>query len=146
LIKKEKWDELQEIQAIAEMANIHYIRQKEPKGLGHAIWCARAFIGYEPFILHLGDNLIQESLINLKRSLETGQANSSIMLAEVNNPQDYGIAEVKDDRIIHLEEKQGRCSHSDLDYDVHHWRRGILPPMHGVITGIYGTNIRQGNR
>jgi UTP--glucose-1-phosphate uridylyltransferase len=59
LVKKEKWDRLEEVQAISNLANIHYIRQKEPKGLGHAIYCARRFIGDEPFAVMLGDDIVQ---------------------------------------------------------------------------------------
>ncbi|KRF21586.1 UTP--glucose-1-phosphate uridylyltransferase GalU [Paenibacillus sp. Soil787] len=59
LDKKGKQKELEQIRAISEMANIHYIRQKEPKGLGHAIWCARSFVGDEPFAVLLGDDIVQ---------------------------------------------------------------------------------------
>lgn len=58
LVKKEKYDMLEEIQSIANLANIHYIRQKEPLGLGHAIWCARKFIGNDPFGVMLGDDIV----------------------------------------------------------------------------------------
>ena len=46
------------IRKISDMANIYYVRQKEPKGLGHAIWCARTFVGEEPFAVLLGDDLV----------------------------------------------------------------------------------------
>lgn len=59
LEQKGKLDLLREVQAISNMANIHYIRQKEPKGLGHAIWSARKFIGNEPFAILLGDDIVQ---------------------------------------------------------------------------------------
>ncbi|WP_102344827.1 UTP--glucose-1-phosphate uridylyltransferase GalU [Bacillus sp. Marseille-P3661] len=59
LAKKEEYHRLQEVQEIAEIANIHYIRQKEPRGLGHAIWCARKFIGDEPFAVMLGDDIVK---------------------------------------------------------------------------------------
>jgi len=59
LANKEKWDILNEVQKISELANIHYIRQKEPRGLGHAIYCARRFIGNEPFAVMLGDDIVQ---------------------------------------------------------------------------------------
>ena len=42
-----------------KMVDIHYIRQKEPKGLGHAVWCARKFIGDEPFAVLLGDDIVK---------------------------------------------------------------------------------------
>src|SRR5690606_4763507 len=48
LLEKGKLDLLSEVQKPSQMADIHYIRQKEPRGLGHAIWCARKFIGNEP--------------------------------------------------------------------------------------------------
>lgn len=59
LNQKGKIKELEQIRSISEMANIHYIRQKEPKGLGHAIWCARSFVGNEPFAVLLGDDIVQ---------------------------------------------------------------------------------------
>ncbi|MGM0841786.1 MAG: UTP--glucose-1-phosphate uridylyltransferase GalU [Bacillota bacterium] len=58
LEKKEKWSALEEVQSIANLANIHYIRQKEPLGLGHAVLCARSFIGDDPFAVMLGDDMI----------------------------------------------------------------------------------------
>ncbi len=59
LVSKQKWEILEVVQRISEMANIHYIRQKEPKGLGHAIMCARRFIGKEPFAVLLGDDIVR---------------------------------------------------------------------------------------
>ena len=59
LIKKQKNDMLKEVQKISSLANIHYIRQKEPKGLGHAINCASRFIGNEPFAVLLGDDIVK---------------------------------------------------------------------------------------
>jgi UTP--glucose-1-phosphate uridylyltransferase len=58
LEKKEKWDALEEVQSITNLANIHYIRQKEPLGLGNAVLCARSFIGDDPFAIMLGDDMI----------------------------------------------------------------------------------------
>lgn len=55
LAKKQKNDLLSKIERIPKLANIHYMRQYEPLGLGHAIWCARKFIGNEPFAVLLGD-------------------------------------------------------------------------------------------
>jgi len=58
LASKGKFDLLAKIQSSSEV-EIHYIRQKEPKGLGHAVWCARKFIGDEPFAVLLGDDIVQ---------------------------------------------------------------------------------------
>ncbi|MBW4085139.1 UTP--glucose-1-phosphate uridylyltransferase GalU [Paenibacillus sp. S150] len=58
LLEKGKLDLLSEVQAISGLASIHYIRQKEPLGLGHAILCAEQFIGGEPFAVLLGDDIM----------------------------------------------------------------------------------------
>jgi len=59
LVEKEKYELLETVRSISNMIDIHYIRQKEPKGLGHAILCARKFIGEEPFAVLLGDDIVQ---------------------------------------------------------------------------------------
>lgn len=58
LENKGKNDLLEVVRGISNMVNIHYIRQKEPKGLGDAIYCARYFIGDEPFAVMLGDDIV----------------------------------------------------------------------------------------
>lgn len=58
LKESDKMDEYQMICDVANMANMYYVRQKEPKGLGHAILCAKSFIGDEPFAVLLGDDLV----------------------------------------------------------------------------------------
>ena len=58
LESKDKHDLLEEVRNISDMANIHYIRQKQPKGLGHAILCAKSFVGDEPFAVLLGDDIV----------------------------------------------------------------------------------------
>jgi UTP--glucose-1-phosphate uridylyltransferase len=57
-----KQDELRQIQQISEIANIHTVRQKEQKGLGHAIYCAKAFVGNEPFAVLLGDDVVDNTI------------------------------------------------------------------------------------
>ncbi len=58
LASQGKEELLREISDISSMVDIYYIRQKVPKGLGHAIWCARKFIGHEPFAVLLGDDIV----------------------------------------------------------------------------------------
>jgi len=70
LLEKRKFDLLNEVQKSATMVDIHYIRQKEPKGLGHAIWCARKFIGSEPFAVLLGDDIITSGKPCLRQMIE----------------------------------------------------------------------------
>lgn len=66
LLEKGKLDLLDEVQKSSRV-DIHYIRQKEPKGLGHAVWCARKFIGDEPFAVLLGDDIVQSETPCLKQ-------------------------------------------------------------------------------
>lgn len=70
LNEKGKYRLLEEVRKSSEMADIHYIRQKEPKGLGHAIWCARKFIGDEPFAVLLGDDIVESDIPCLKQMIE----------------------------------------------------------------------------
>ncbi|MDQ1911629.1 UTP--glucose-1-phosphate uridylyltransferase GalU [Paenibacillus sp. GD4] len=70
LLSKGKMDLLSEVQKPSQMADIHYIRQKEPRGLGHAIWCARKFIGDEPFAVLLGDDVVQAERPCLKQMID----------------------------------------------------------------------------
>lgn len=59
LAESGKMEECNMVCEIANMANIYYVRQKEPKGLGHAILCAKSFIGNEPFAVLLGDDIVE---------------------------------------------------------------------------------------
>jgi len=69
LMEKNKYELLEKVQASSKV-DIHYIRQKEPKGLGHAVWCARKFIGDEPFAVLLGDDIVQADTPCIKQLIE----------------------------------------------------------------------------
>lgn len=70
LYDKGKFELLEEVQKSSKLVDIHYIRQKEPKGLGHAVWCARKFIGNEPFAVLLGDDIVRGNKPCLKQLIE----------------------------------------------------------------------------
>jgi UTP--glucose-1-phosphate uridylyltransferase len=70
LLLKGKLDLLSEVQKASDLIDIHYIRQKEARGLGHAIWCARKFIGNEPFAVLLGDDIVQSEVPCLKQMMD----------------------------------------------------------------------------
>ena len=67
LEQKGKTELLEIVRDISQMVNIYYIRQKEPKGLGDAIYCARSFIGDEPFAVMLGDDIVDNDVPCLKQ-------------------------------------------------------------------------------
>lgn len=94
LEKKEKFDLLEKVLEPASV-DIHYIRQKEPLGLGHAIWCARKFIGNEPFGVMLGDDIVNSATPVLKQLIEQHRkiGSSVIGVEEVpaENIHKYGV-------------------------------------------------------
>lgn len=90
-----KADLLEQVKAIADI-NIHYIRQKEPKGLGHAILCAKAFVGDEPFAVLLGDDVVyNDETPCLKQLIDVYNTNGGSVLGCQTVPQEkvssYGI-------------------------------------------------------
>jgi len=95
LLKKGKTKELEQIRSISELANIHYIRQKEPRGLGHAIWCARSFVGDEPFAVLLGDDIVQSQQPCLSQLIKVFTRFSSSVVGVQKVPDEdvskYGI-------------------------------------------------------
>lgn len=95
LYEKGKYELLEEVQKTSKLVDIHYIRQKEPKGLGHAVWCARKFIGNEPFAVLLGDDIVQSDKPCLKQLIDQYERfNSTILGVQRVDKSDvsrYGI-------------------------------------------------------
>jgi len=87
----------EEIKKISELLEIHYVRQKEPKGLGHAVWCAREFVGNEYFAVLLGDDVFFSEVPALKQllSLHEEIKGSFIGVMEVGKEEvsRYGVIE-----------------------------------------------------
>ncbi|RII35037.1 UTP--glucose-1-phosphate uridylyltransferase [Clostridium chromiireducens] len=96
-LEKNHKDELLDlVKNISDMVDIHYIRQKEPRGLGHAILCAKSFVGNEPFAILLGDDIVyNEGKPCLKQLIDCyGEYKTSILGVQSVNPEDvckYGI-------------------------------------------------------
>lgn len=94
LMKKGKFELLNKINQSSKV-EIHYIRQKDPKGLGHAVWCARNFIGDEPFAVLLGDDIVQAEKPCLKQLIEQYDETNCSILGVKKVPDDqtsrYGI-------------------------------------------------------
>ncbi|MDF2721924.1 MAG: galU [Paenibacillus sp.] len=95
LEEKGNSDLLRTVQSISNMADIHYIRQKQPLGLGHAVYCARKFVGDEPFAVLLGDDIIDSNPPCLKRMIDLYEQQSSSVIAVQRVPWEdvhkYGI-------------------------------------------------------
>ena len=96
LESKGKLDVLDEVKKSSNV-EIHYIRQKEPKGLGHAVWCARKFIGDEPFAVLLGDDIVDAETPGLKQLMneydKLGRSVIGVQTVEENETHRYGIVD-----------------------------------------------------
>ena len=99
--------------------NITYIEQDYPKGIAHAIRLCKDFVGNEKFLVFLGDNIIQKSIKNIVYEFQKSDSKASILLCNVDNPARFGIADVKDGKIIKIMEKPKN------------------PPTNLAVTGIY---------
>ena len=108
LKKSGKLDLLEKVKE-AEV-DIHYIRQKEAKGLGHAVWCARKFIGDEPFAVLLGDDIVKAETPGLKQLIDkydkTGSSVIGVQTVGDDETDRYGIVDPisKDGRLYEVKE------------------------------------------
>lgn len=104
LESKGKTELLDEVRRISNMVNIHFIRQKEPKGLGHAIYCAKTFIGNEPFAVLLGDDIVYSKKPCLKQMIETYNEYQTTILGVQKVPHEdvnkYGVVDG-----LHIEDR-----------------------------------------
>ena len=96
LEKSGKEEMLKMVREISDMVNIHFIRQKEPRGLGHAILCAKTFVGNEPFAVLLGDDVVyNDNKPCLKQLIDCYEEyKTSVLGVQTVEPQDvnkYGI-------------------------------------------------------
>ena len=99
--------------------NLTYIEQDYPKGIAHAVNLCKDFIGNEKFVVFLGDNIIQKSISKFAKNFEGSNYDASILLCKVDNPSRFGIADVKDGKILKIMEKPEN------------------PPTNLAVTGIY---------
>lgn len=98
------------VQDVSELVDIHYVRQKEPRGLGHAVWCARKFIGDEPFAVLLGDDVVRAEVPALKQLMEVHRRTGGSVLGVQEVPPGevsrYGIIRPRpvEDRLYAVED------------------------------------------
>jgi glucose-1-phosphate thymidylyltransferase len=90
-----------------------YILQDEPAGLAHAVLTAEPYLGDSPFVMYLGDNLLQGGIEDLVASFRYHEPDALILLTQVPDPEAYGVAELSDGAVVRLVEKP-REPRSDL--------------------------------
>ena len=134
LEQKGKTAMLEMVQDISNMVNIHYIRQKEPKGLGHAIHCAKSFIGNEPFAVLLGDDIVDASTPCLKQMIDAYDEYKTTVLGvqEVarENVDKYWILDVKhiEDRVYKVKDMVEKPSIEEAPSNIAILGRYIITP------------------
>lgn len=134
LEKNGKQEMLDMVKEISEMANIHYIRQKEPRGLGHAILTAKHFIGNEPFAVLLGDDVVASKqpcigqMIDVFNEYKTSVLGVQKVAHEVVNK--YGIVDCKyiDDRVYKVKDLVEKPKIEDAPSDIAILGRYIITP------------------
>jgi len=85
--------------------HVTYIHQGDPKGLAHAVLCARDFLGNDPFVMYLGDNLLQEGVRPIIKRFREGGADAVVGVTPVPHPSSYGVVEMDGERIVSIAEK-----------------------------------------
>lgn len=135
LEKKGKIKLLEEVRKISDMVNIHYIRQKEPLGLGHAIYCAKSFISNEPFAVLLGDDIVYSNKPCLKQMLEVYDEYKTTILGVQKVPEaevsKYGIVKGKqiEDRIYKVKDLIEKPAVEDAPSNIAILGRYIINPV-----------------
>jgi len=121
-------------------ASISYIEQAAPSGLAHAVLTAEPFLRDSPFVMYLGDNLLQHGITPLVEEYRRLHCNSEILLTKVPNPSQFGVAELDDGRVTRLTEKPSEPK-SDLalvgvymfDETIFEAARAIKPSQRGEL-------------
>src|SRR6187431_2775305 len=85
--------------------SVTYIEQDAPRGLAHAVLISEPFIGDEPFVMYLGDNLLNKGITNFVEEFVREKPAAQILLTRVPDPQMFGVAELVDGRVVRLVEK-----------------------------------------
>ena len=107
IIAPETGDEIREAAGDGSRfgVRITYVPQAEPLGLAHAVLTAEEFLGDSPFVMYLGDNLLQGGIEDLVAAFRTNSPDALILLTPVPDPENYGVAELNGDAVVRLVEK-----------------------------------------
>ncbi len=100
--------------------NLSYVWQGEPRGVGHAVSCAKQFVGNSKFVVYLGDNIFEAGIIDFVKNFDASDYDAYLLLKEVEKPERYGVVEIQNGKIVGLEEKPKK------------------PKSRLIITGVYG--------
>jgi UTP--glucose-1-phosphate uridylyltransferase len=136
LFKKNKLELLEEVRKISNLVNIYYVRQRETKGLGDAILCAKNFIGNEPFAVLLGDDIVMSEKPCLKQIIDIYNYYNSSVVAVQSVPEKevhkYGIIKIKgtniEPNLLHVDSLIEKPSREDAPSRYAIMGRYVLSP------------------
>ena len=117
---------------------VTYIEQEAPLGLAHAVKIAEAFLGDEPFVMYLGDNLVKDGIGSLVEEFMRLRPNSQILLARVRDPQRFGVAELRGGRVVSLEEKPAHPKSDLALVGVYMFDKTIFEAVHAIRPSVRG--------
>jgi glucose-1-phosphate thymidylyltransferase len=86
-------------------ARVSYITQDAPRGLAHAVLTAEEFLGDSAFVMYLGDNLLRDGISDLVDAFRESEPDALILLTQVPDPSEFGVAELDGERVVRLVEK-----------------------------------------
>jgi len=129
--------------------SVAYIEQDEPLGLAHAALTAEPFLGDSPFVMYLGDNLLQGGIEELVAAFREHEPDALILLTPVTDPENYGVAELRDGAVVRLVEKPPEPS-TDLALvgvymftpAIHDAARAISPSARGELEHLVDSGLR----
>jgi len=134
LKQKNKMAMLEVVENISKLANIYYVRQKEPKGLGHAIYRAKSFIGNEPFAVMLGDDIVRSEVPCIGQMInkynEFGNSVIGLQKVDIADVSSYGVigGEQVADRLYNIKEMVEKPAVEDAPSDLAIMGRYIINP------------------
>ncbi len=108
--------------------NITYVHQGDPKGIAHAVLCARDFVGDDPFVVYLGDNLLKGGIKGMVGEFDERGADAAIALCKVKNPSAFGVAVLNETgQVVRCVEKPKEPISDLAVIGIYLFRPGVFP-------------------
>ena len=117
---------------------IIYIEQDAPRGLAHAVAIAKDFLGDEPFVVYLGDNLVKGGIAQFIKKFDETKYDASLLLAQHNSPQKFGVAVLENGRLIDVEEKPENPKSNFVITGVYIFTKHIFDAIQKIKPGKHG--------
>jgi len=134
IITNQEGDEVKEVYGDGAQLGLRltYIPQERPAGLAHCVKIAQPFLGDEPFVFYLGDNIIVGGIKRFVDEFEKQATNCHLVLAKVPDPERFGVPEVRHGRILRVEEKPARPKSDFAVTGIYIYDATIFEAVHSI--------------